>query len=337
MVLPKISRQMTVSIIVPVYNTAQYLPVCLDSILAQSYEDFELVLVDDGSTDNSGAICDAYAAKDSRVRVFHQPNGGVSAARNHGVKEAQGDWICYVDSDDEVKPDYLQVMVEAICSERCLVMGNLSDDRMSGNLREDITLHGKEMVRYLLESGALFLSGPVAKLFRRELLVKHDIHFPEGIHYGEDMVYLFQYLNVIDEVAIRKTINYLVRFRDDSLTCGYYPFASEHACFEKCLEAMSHFVGRLDVSPEEQTRLVWSNKVADAFIRCPKCLYAGHQEMGFREKIRLLKGIPADHYRNFGKYFRPQGFSSRIITSLISHRRFFLLLVVGKLYERLTK
>ena len=337
MVLPKISRQMTVSIIVPVYNTAQYLPVCLDSILAQSYEDFELVLVDDGSTDNSGAICDAYAAKDSRVRVFHQPNGGVSAARNHGVKEAQGDWICYVDSDDEVKPDYLQVMVEAICSERCLVMGNLSDDRMSGNLREDITLQGEAMVRYLLESGALFLSGPVAKLFRRELLVKHDIHFPEGIHYGEDMVYLFQYLNVIDEVAIRKTINYLVRFRDDSLTCGYYPFASEHACFEMCLEAMSHFVGRLGVSPEEQTRLVWSNKVADAFIRCPKCLYAGHQEMDFREKIRLLKGIPAEHYRNFGKYFRPQGFSSRIITSLISHRRFFLLLVVGKLYERLTK
>lgn len=328
---------MTVSIIVPVYNTAQYLPVCLDSILAQSYEDFELVLVDDGSTDNSGAICDAYAAKDSRVRVFHQPNGGVSAARNHGVKEAQGDWICYVDSDDEVKPDYLQVMVEAISSERCLVMGNLSDDRMSGNLREDITLQGEAMVRYLLESGALFLSGPVAKLFRRELLVKHDIHFPEGIHYGEDMVYLFQYLNVIDEVAIRKTINYLVRFRDDSLTCGYYPFASEHACFEMCLEAMSHFVGRLGVSPEEQTRLVWSNKVADAFIRCPKCLYAGHQEMDFREKIRLLKGIPADHYRNFGKYFRPQGFSSRIITSLISHRRFFLLLVVGKLYERLTK
>lgn len=328
---------MKVSIIIPVYNTARYLPACLDSIRSQTYQDFECILIDDGSTDHSGAICDDCAAKDPRFRVLHCKNGGVSVARNRGVKQARGEWICYVDSDDMVTPDYLQAMVEAICSKRCLVMGNLSDERMSGNLREDISLHGEEMVRYLLESGALFLSGPVAKLFRRDLLLKHDIHFPEGIHYGEDMVYLFQYLNVIDDVAIRKTINYQVRFRDDSLTCGYYPFASEHACFEMCLEAMSRFVGRLEYSPEEQTRLVWSNKVADAFIRCPKCLYAGHQEMGFWEKIRLLKGIPAEHYRNFGKYFRPQGYSSRIITSLISHRRFFLLLVVGKLYERLTK
>lgn len=328
---------MKVSMIVPVYNTAQYLPACLDSILAQTFSDYELLLVDDGSTDDSAAICDAYAAKDQRIRVFHRPNGGVSAARNLGVAQAQGDWICYVDSDDEVKPDYLKVMVDAICSERCLVMGNLSDDRMSGNLREDIALHGQEMVRYLLETGVLFLSGPVAKLFNRALLMEHDIRFPEGIHYGEDMVYLFNYLNVIDDAALRKDINYIVRFRDDSLTCGYYPFESEHQCFEQCLEAMTRFVGRLDISSEEQTRLVWSNKVADAFIRCPKCLYAGHQDYGFWEKIRLLREIPADYYREFGKWFRPQGFSSRMITALISKRQFVLLLIVGTMYERLRK
>lgn len=328
---------MKVSMIVPVYNTAQYLPACLDSILAQTFSDYELLLVDDGSTDDSAAICDAYAAKDQRIRVFHRPNGGVSAARNLGVAQAQGDWICYVDSDDEVKPDYLKVMVDAICSERCLVMGNLSDDRMSGNLREDIALHGQEMVRYLLETGVLFLSGPVAKLFNRALLMEHDIRFPEGIHYGEDMVYLFNYLNVIDDAALRKDINYTVRFRADSLTCGYYPFESEHQCFEKCLEAMTRFVGRLDISSEEQTRLVWSNKVADAFIRCPKCLYAGHQDYGFWEKIRLLREIPADYYREFGKWFRPQGFSSRMITALISKRQFVLLLIVGTMYERLRK
>lgn len=328
---------MKVSMIVPVYNTAQYLPACLDSILAQTFSDYELLLVDDGSTDDSAAICDAYAAKDQRIRVFHRPNGGVSAARNLGVAQAQGDWICYVDSDDEVKPDYLKVMVDAICSERCLVMGNLSDDRMSGNLREDIALHGQEMVRYLLETGVLFLSGPVAKLFNRALLMEHDIRFPEGIHYGEDMVYLFNYLNVIDDAALRKDINYIVRFRADSLTCGYYPFESEHQCFEQCLEAMTRFVGRLDISSEEQTRLVWSNKVADAFIRCPKCLYAGHQDYGFWEKIRLLREIPAEYYREFGKWFRPQGFSSRMITALISKRQFVLLLIVGTMYERLRK
>lgn len=328
---------MKVSIIVPVYNTEDYLACCIDSILRQTFTDYELLLVDDGSTDGSGAICDSYQTKDSRVRVFHQQNGGVSSARNYGVQQAQGEWICYVDSDDEVKSDYLRDMVEAICSDRCLVMGNISDERMCDNLRENTVRYGKEMVRYLLDSSALFLSGPVAKLFNRKLLTNHGICFPEGIHYGEDMVYLFTYLNVIEDVAIRKDINYLVRMRADSLTRSYYSFESEHACFQKCLEQMTRFVGKLDVSPEEQTRLVWSNKVADAFIRCPKCLYAGDQGYSFRKKIQLLQEIPAEYYSQFGKWFRPQGFSSRMITSLISRRQFFLLLIVGSIYEKVRR
>lgn len=325
---------MKVSIIVPVYNTEVYIAECIESILSQTFTDFELLLVDDGSTDGSGTICDFYQTKDSRVRVFHQPNGGVSVARNHGVREAQGEWICYVDSDDEVKADYLKVMVEAISSDRCLVMGNISDDRMSGCLKENITLHGNEAVRYLLDTSALYLSGPVAKLFNRQLLMEYSICFPEGIHYGEDMVYLFTYLNVIEDVAIRKEIKYIVRMRSNSLTTGYYAYASEHACFEMCLREMTRFVGRLEVSQEEQARLIWSNKVADAFIRCPKCLYAGCQDYGFWEKIGLLREIPEDYYRQFGKWFRPQGFSSRAITSLVRNRQFFLLMIIGTLYEK---
>jgi glycosyltransferase involved in cell wall biosynthesis len=108
---------MTVSIVVPVYNTAEYLPACLDSILAQSFTDFELILVDDGSTDDSLRICEAYAFRDARIRVFHQQNAGVSAARNFGVEQAQGDWLCYVDSDDVVLPAYLQDMLEAAAAE----------------------------------------------------------------------------------------------------------------------------------------------------------------------------------------------------------------------------
>jgi len=325
---------MKVSVIVPVYNTRRYLIRCIDSILAQSFSDFELLLIDDGSTDGSADLCDSFLTKDIRVQVFHLQNGGVSVARNYGVQQAQGEWICYVDSDDEVKPDYLKDMVETVCSDCCLVMGNISDERMCGNLRENTVRHGQDMVRYLLDSSALFLSGPVAKLFNRKLLVENGICFPEGIHYGEDMVYLFTYLNVIEDVVIRKDINYIVCMRADSLTRGYYSFESEQACFQKCLEQMTRFVGRLDVSPEEQTRLVWSNKVADAFIRCPKCLYAGNQKYGFWEKIQLLREIPADYYYQFGKWFRPQGFSSRMITALVSRRQFFLLLIVGTLYEK---
>lgn len=96
-----------ISVIVPVYNVEPYLRRCIDSILAQTYTDFELILVDDGSTDNCGVICDEYAIKDSRIRVFHQENAGVSAARNTGISAVRGDYIAFVDSDDWVVPTYL--------------------------------------------------------------------------------------------------------------------------------------------------------------------------------------------------------------------------------------
>ena len=97
----------TFIIIVPVYNVEHYLQRCIESVLSQSYQNFELLLVDDGSKDKSGAICDEYAKKDNRVRIFHKENGGVSSARNVGLDNACGDWICFVDSDDEMENRYL--------------------------------------------------------------------------------------------------------------------------------------------------------------------------------------------------------------------------------------
>lgn len=97
-----------ISIIVPVYQVEKYLNECIDSILAQTFTDFELILVDDGSPDNCPALCDAAAKRDSRVRVIHKQNGGVSTARNAGLDAAQGNWIAFVDSDDTVEPEYLE-------------------------------------------------------------------------------------------------------------------------------------------------------------------------------------------------------------------------------------
>ena len=96
-----------ISIIVPVYNTEKYLDQCIQSILSQTYTDFELLLIDDGSTDSSGVICDRYAEQDSRVRVFHKPNGGVSSARNIGLDNTKGEWITFLDSDDWIAPSML--------------------------------------------------------------------------------------------------------------------------------------------------------------------------------------------------------------------------------------
>ena len=105
-----------ISVIVPVYNAEKSLCRCIDSILTQTYQDFELLLIDDGSKDSSGAICDSYVAKDSRIKVFHKPNGGVSSARNLGIDNAQGEWLTFVDADDYLSYDAYELIVKKIDS-----------------------------------------------------------------------------------------------------------------------------------------------------------------------------------------------------------------------------
>ena len=325
---------MTVSIVVPVYNTAEYLPACLDSILAQSFTDFELILVDDGSTDDSLRICEAYAFRDARIRVFHQQNAGVSAARNLGVEQAQGDWLCYVDSDDVVLPAYLQDMLEAADAEDCLVMGNISDSRMKGLITSDVVLEGETMVRYMLSHNILNLSGPVAKLYNRATLVRYGIRFPQDIHYGEDLLYFLQYLNHIGRVAFRQSELYQVTMREGSLSRGYYPFESEYACFETCLSEMTTFASRLTLSDAEKTAVVWRNRTAQFFLHSVKSIYALSNAYAWSEQMHRLQSIPVAYYRSFGKAFRPEGFSSRLVSTLVSNRWFTLLLVFGYCYEQ---
>ena len=101
-----------ISVIIPVYNVEKFLAECVDSVLAQTYTDWEAILVDDGATDASGAMCDAYAAKDPRIRVIHRENGGLSAARNTGLKAARGEYVYFLDSDDYIEPDTLALLLE---------------------------------------------------------------------------------------------------------------------------------------------------------------------------------------------------------------------------------
>ena len=105
------SNSPLVSVIVPVYKVERYLPRCVESILGKTYTNFELILVDDGTPDRSGVICDRYAEKDSRIKVIHKENGGVSSARNAGIDAAQGEWITFVDSDDWVAENYIEAMI----------------------------------------------------------------------------------------------------------------------------------------------------------------------------------------------------------------------------------
>ena len=172
-----------ISIIVPVYQVEKYLNECIDSILAQTFTDFELILVDDGSPDNCPALCDAAAKRDSRVRVIHKQNGGVSTARNAGLDAAQGNWIAFVDSDDTAAPEYLEKMHKAvletgadfaICSSQCI---DETGKTLAGGEHRLLNefLPQEEVLRRMVVSD---FQVPWNKLYRRKLL--ENLRYPEN-------------------------------------------------------------------------------------------------------------------------------------------------------------
>lgn len=208
----------TISIIIPVYRVEKYLHRCLDSVLAQSYTDWECICINDGSPDNSGIIIDEYATKDSRIHVIHQKNGGVSTARNNGISLAKGDWICFIDSDDWVAPDYLMNLANAIAEDvDYIVSGNkivIEDKEVktifpNTTCTFDLNESGAEPFADLLEKH--LLNGPVCKLFRRRIIRTNSIEFPININCGEDLLFNYAYLKFTNRIATVSVADYSYR------------------------------------------------------------------------------------------------------------------------------
>lgn len=211
-----------ISIIVPIYNIEEYLPRCIESILAQTYTNLELILVDDGSKDKSGEICDAYQKKDSRVRVIHKENGGSSSARNEGIKVAQGQYLGFVDSDDYIEEDMYEKMMAVIESTKCNIIQVARDEKdENGNRLPDICEMPKEKIEYSAEEflkELLLHKGDCSfctKLLNRDLL--KDDKFPEGV-LNEDFHLLVRLLKKGETVVSLPYCGYHVFYRIGSNT-----------------------------------------------------------------------------------------------------------------------
>lgn len=186
-----------ISVIVPVYNVERYLPRCIESILAQTYTNFELILVDDGTPDRSGVICDGYANEDPRIRVIHKENGGVSAARNVGIEEAVGEWITFIDSDDWVSKDYLAVLLSPLDNHECdLTVGALEwrYTVISNNATKERMLTAGKMIGEEDTLGTIAFAGPVYKLFSKKIIDDNNLRFQKGVLKGEDALFCARYL-----------------------------------------------------------------------------------------------------------------------------------------------
>ena len=183
-----------ISVIVPVYNCEKYIEICIRSVLQQTYTNLELILVDDGSTDGSGKVCDQYADRDTRVKVIHKENGGVSSARNWGIENAVGDWYSFVDADDFIDKDMYSILMmlqektkaEIVqCGYRRIENGQEAYSADSG---QEYVLETEEALKYLIE-GSLFGNALWTKLFSKKVI--EGLWFDENLKINEDVLFNF--------------------------------------------------------------------------------------------------------------------------------------------------
>lgn len=196
-----------ISIIVPVYNVSKYLNDCLCSIASQTHQDWECILVDDGSKDNSGVICDQWADKDSRFRAIHQQNQGVSAARNNGLKAARGEYVCFIDSDDWVDSEFLQHLLDHMGEAEIAVSGLAREyEDRSGSVIMPAETKGFAIEPFFIAdfvdlNSKFLLYAPHEKLYRKEIIDRCDVHFPVDCAYGEDLQFNYAYLEHVKNIA----------------------------------------------------------------------------------------------------------------------------------------
>lgn len=243
-----------ISVIVPAYNAEDYVEECLASILAQTYRDFELIVIDDGSTDSTGDICERFQKTDSRVNVVHQNNAGVSQSRNNGIRLSKGEFLCFVDADDWIEPSYLQSFMD--------VMGGHQPDLLLQGLVEH---EGSKLIRSVsfkpciynkmedfMRDGLHLFRGPYCKLFKRSIICTYALTFPLRISYGEDSIFY---------------LSYLLHCRDiQTLPCSFY-------CYRK---NVSNSLSSCTHAPQQMLDFMEMNEALYSQLRGSAAVGGGH-------------------------------------------------------------
>ena len=315
------------SVIVPVYKVEAYLPACVDSILAQTFSDFELLLADDGSPDSCGALCDAYAAKDHRVRVLHQPNRGVAAARQAALAMAEGTYVCYVDGDDRVKETWLETVHGCLAASGAdmLIFDFITDDGSPGQPLPaapgfyDKARLEREIYPYMLwDRRRPFFTQLIpgyqwSKVLRRELAEEHGLRdCPIALY--EDVAALYECLYNASSFYVCPEKLYIYRQRAGSALRQYDP--GEFRQLKLCREYLGGHL--LRQAPELSAQ-------ADAFL-AEKILRALLQECRYGHGVRQAA-------RHIGAGLDETGLARDLDTAALPARiRFFMALLRHRAY-----
>ncbi len=323
----------TLSIIVPVYNVRAFLEKCIKSILAQTFTDYELILVDDGSDDGSGEICDKFAVTDGRIRVIHKENGGVVSARKAGISAARGMYAGYVDGDDWIDSGMYEKMVHYMQKYSCdLVMCDVAHESKSLPLSSGATSADLEAGYYgaedlkskifpkMLYAGDFYTFGiyPVIwnKLYRREKLIKHQMAIDENIRTGEDAACVYPYLLDCESLYFIKDMSlYHYRHSETQMTAAYDDMYFErfkllYEFFSRSRIASSPYASQLDYYYAYLVKTSISNELKK------------ENSLPFFKKL--------DNIKKICDFTKKEAFLERVDVSPFHHRLYFALLKLNK-------
>ena len=284
-----------ISIVVPVYNVANYLHRCVDSLLAQTFQDYEILLIDDGSLDGSGQICDEYARLDCRIKAVHKSNGGVSSARNEGLKRASGKWIVFVDSDDYVSSDYLlnfgfdKLTADIYLQGYKIELGDKILDKRFYSIQKN----GFYSINQLLLEGESnnLLNSPWCKMFDINIIKKYDVRFDTNISYGEDHLFVLEYLSYVQTVAVSPAMSYnYVLCNDSSLTKRSVPYQELLYYITKARGLQTNLLGERFFSSIE-AEIIWNKRAYWIFVQSLQSLFG--------------KDVSLSSYKIFKQKFSP--------------------------------
>lgn len=324
-----------ISVIVPVYKVEDTLPKCIESIITQSYSDWELILINDGSPDSSGEICEYYKVQDSRIKVFHTPNQGVSAARNIGIEKAKGDYIVFIDSDDWVEKSYLWNLIRRKKGQKSIVFGNVINDYDDNRASNIVFNYQDNIMIALRESPALMTKFripengfPIAKLFSNAIIQKNNLRFDTSLSYHEDHLFVFDYLCHVDEIILSSSADYhyIHRYGVESLS------KKKHKT-ENLIKASKSLSNAL-----ENANLIWG-------IKDKKYLKQIYTFLGLNQLIMSLFNASQDElpmvyqaikhaYPRFRQYYKPGHNILKIVPFMIANNLSILLTPILRWREK---
>lgn len=332
-----------ITVIIPVYNVEKYLHQCIESIINQRFTDFELLLIDDGSTDNSPDICDYFQSKDMRIKTFHKKNGGVSSARNLGIQEARGKWICFIDADDWVGTKYLEELYEAVDSDNLLIVQGFN--RLDNHKKLPVTLDFGNLTVSSKSYFELFsvkelhrYGYPYAKLYNRKVVIDNNIHFDIDIVCIEDAIFMYEYLLKTKTVKFIEGTNYFYR----AYSCGLHFKVPPYTSARKLYIRFKNLIDQMNKINESNYDFIeLKQALASVLMQLILGNYRYGNVMCKTDRLTILNKLRPTDLRLLEEYFKIPRKYYKAILYLIKTKNYktldYALLLIFKIHFIITR